>query len=64
MKNDLNELKRVTSELMNGKLSDPLAIEEDFFIPTSENTKAVNTVSKEIKIRTLQEQENYSYNNP
>ena len=64
MKNDLNELKRVTSELMNGKLSDPPAIEEDFFIPTSENTKAVNTVSKEIKIRTLQEQENYSYNNP
>lgn len=57
MKNDLNELKRVTSELMQDKQNEPPSLDEDFLIPTNENNKNVDTKSKTIEIRTLQEQE-------
>ena len=57
MKNDLNELKRVTNELMQDKQNEPPSLDEDFLIPTNENNKNVDTESKTIEIRTLQEQE-------
>ncbi|MEC8610635.1 MAG: sigma-54 dependent transcriptional regulator [Bacteroidota bacterium] len=57
MKNDLNELKRVTNELMQDKQNEPPSLDEDFLIPTNENNKNVDTKSKTIEIRTLQEQE-------
>ena len=57
MKNDLNELKRVTNELMQDKQNEPPSLDEDFLIPTDENNKNVDTESKTIEIRTLQEQE-------
>ena len=57
MKNDLNELKRVTNELMQDKQNEPPSLDEDFLIPTDENNKNVDNESKTIEIRTLQEQE-------
>lgn len=57
MKNDLNELKRVTNELMQDKQNEPPSLDEDFLIPTNENNKNVDIKSKTIEIRTLQEQE-------
>lgn len=58
MKNDLNELKRVTNELIEGKISDlPNLQEDDYFIPTTENTSKKAAENTELEIRTLQEQE-------
>ena len=58
MKNDLNELKRVTNELIEGRISDlPNLQEDDYFIPTTENTSKKAAENTELEIRTLQEQE-------
>ena len=60
MKKDLNELKRVTNELMQGNISESPSLKNDYFIPTPDlNKEKASEDPKKNEIRTLQEQEKH-----